>query len=62
MFRIENGYEENFTGEDYNFATIQVPAGVLASLQNTGNEEAYMRNMPSPAWHIDDQDEHFGIL
>ena len=58
MVRTENGYEEYLTGEDYEFATIQVPAGVPAALQNIGDEEAYMLNMPSPAWHIDDQDEH----
>jgi dTDP-4-dehydrorhamnose 3,5-epimerase len=58
VVRTENGYEEYLTGEDYEFATIQVPAGIPAALQNIGEVEAYMLNMPSPAWHIDDQDEH----
>jgi dTDP-4-dehydrorhamnose 3,5-epimerase len=58
VVRTENGYEEYPTGEDYEFATIQVPAGVPAALQNIGDEEAYILNMPSPAWHIDDTDEH----
>jgi dTDP-4-dehydrorhamnose 3,5-epimerase len=58
VVRTENGYEEYSTGEDYEYATIQVPAGVPAALQNIGPGEAYMLNMPSPAWHIDDQDEH----
>ena len=58
VVRTERGYEEYLTGEDYEFATIQVPAGVSAALQNIGDKEAYMLNMPSPAWHIDDQDEH----
>jgi hypothetical protein len=35
-----------------------VPAGVLAALRNIGNEEAFMLNMPSLAWHVDDQDDH----
>jgi hypothetical protein len=35
-----------------------VPAGVPAALQNIGDKEAYMLNMPSPAWQVDDQDEH----
>jgi dTDP-4-dehydrorhamnose 3,5-epimerase len=52
------GYEEYFTGEDYEFATVQVPAGIPAALQNIGDKEAYILNMPSPAWHKDDQDEH----
>ena len=58
VVRTEKGYEEYLTGEDYEFATIQVPAGVPAALQNIDDEEAYMLNMPSPAWHVDDQDEH----
>jgi dTDP-4-dehydrorhamnose 3,5-epimerase len=58
VVRTENGYEEYLTGEDYDFATIQVPAGTPAALQNIGDKEAYMLNMPSPAWHVDDQDEH----
>jgi dTDP-4-dehydrorhamnose 3,5-epimerase len=58
VIRTEKGYEEYLTGEDHKFTTVQVPAGVAAALQNIGEEEAYMLNMPSPAWRIDDQDEH----
>ena len=58
VVRTEKGYEEYLTGEDNGFATIQVPAGVPAALQNIGDEDAYMLNMPSPAWHKDDLDEH----
>ncbi len=52
------GYEEYLTGEDNGFATVQVPAGIPAALQNIGAGEAYMLNMPAPAWRADDQDEH----
>jgi len=58
VVKTSEGYKEFFTGEDYEFATIQVPAGVPAALQNIGHEEAYVLNMPSPAWREDDQDEH----
>ena len=58
VVRIENRYEKYLTGEDYNFATIQVPAGIPAALQNIDDKEAFVLNMPAPAWHIDDQDEH----
>jgi dTDP-4-dehydrorhamnose 3,5-epimerase len=58
VIRVGNGYEEYMTGEDYKFASIQVPAGIPAALQNIGSEEAYILNMPSPAWRADDQDEH----
>ena len=58
LVRTERGYEEWFTGENHDFATIQVPAGIPAALQNTGDTDAYFLNMPSPAWRVEDQDEH----
>ncbi|MDD5596477.1 MAG: WxcM-like domain-containing protein [Victivallaceae bacterium] len=58
VVQINGKYEEYFSGENYNFASIEVPAGVPAALQNIGDIDAYVLNMPSPAWHIDDQDEH----
>ena len=58
VVKTANGYEEYFTGTEHQFRTIQVPAGVPAALQNIGDVDAYILNMPSPAWHVDDQDEH----
>jgi dTDP-4-dehydrorhamnose 3,5-epimerase len=58
VVRTASGYEEFLTGEDYDYATIQVPAGVPAALANIGNVDAYFLNMPSPAWHPENQDEH----
>lgn len=58
VIKTDGGYEEYFTGVDHQFRTIQVPAGVPAALQNVGDVDAYILNMPSPAWHVDDQDEH----
>jgi len=57
VVRGANGYEEFLTGEDHGFASVQVPAGVPAALQNIGSGPAYFLNMPSPAWHPDDTDE-----
>lgn len=58
VLKTSGGYEETFSGEDHAFTTVQVPAGIPAALQNIGNEDAYVLNMPSPAWRPDDQDEH----
>jgi dTDP-4-dehydrorhamnose 3,5-epimerase-like enzyme len=58
VVRTDKGYEEYYSGEDYMFATVQVPAGIPAALYNYGDQEAFVLNMPSPAWHIDDQDDH----
>ena len=54
--RVENKYEEYYSGEDYDYSTVQVPAGIPSALINIGDEEAYILNMPSPAWHKDDID------
>lgn len=58
VVRTAKGYEEYFSGEAHGYATVQVPAGVPSALVNTGNEDAYILNMPAPAWRIDDQDDH----
>jgi dTDP-4-dehydrorhamnose 3,5-epimerase len=58
IVKTVNGYENYFSGEDYEFATIEVPPGTPAAIQNIADEPAYVINLPSPAWHVDDQDEH----
>ena len=58
IVRTDAGYEEYFSGEAYDFATIEVPPGTPAALQNIGPEACYVLNTPSPAWRPDDQDEH----
>ena len=58
IVRIDTAYEEYFSGEDYDFSTIEVPPGMPAALQNISNKPAHILNMPSPAWHSDNQDEH----
>jgi dTDP-4-dehydrorhamnose 3,5-epimerase len=56
--KVDEKYQEYFSGEDYDYATIQVPAGIPSAIVNDGEIDAYIINMPSPAWHVDDQDEH----
>ncbi len=51
-------YSEYFSGEDFHFRTIQVPAGIPAVLINEGDVPAYVLNMPSPAWSKEDPDDH----
>ena len=55
--RVDGIYEEYFSGENYDFKTVQVPAGIPSALINLGDCEAYILNMPSPAWHEDDIDD-----
>lgn len=56
--KTEAGYDEFYSGEHHDFATIEVPAGIPSALQNIGDVPAYILNMPSPSWHVDDQDDH----
>jgi dTDP-4-dehydrorhamnose 3,5-epimerase len=56
--KTKSGYEEYYSGENFEFATIEVPAGIPSAVQNIGEVPAYILNMPSPAWHVDDQDDH----
>jgi dTDP-4-dehydrorhamnose 3,5-epimerase-like enzyme len=58
VVRTGTAYEEYLSGENHAFATVQVPAGIPAALQNITGAEAYVLNMPSPAWKSDDQDEY----
>ena len=51
-------YEEHFSGEHHDFATIQLPAGLPAAIVNAGSEDAYVLNMQAPSWHVNDQDDH----
>ena len=57
VIRVNGEYVEKFSGDSYDYATIQVPAGTPSALVNIGECDAYIINMPSPAWHIDDQDD-----
>ena len=57
VIRKEEQYIEYFSGEDFEFQTVQVPAGIPAALVNIGKVDAYILNMPSPSWHADDLDE-----
>lgn len=58
VVREEERYEHYYSGELYDYQTIQVPAGLPAALVNDWDEPAFVLNLPSPAWQQDDQDDH----
>ena len=58
IVREGNEYQFYYSGKDYEYATIEVPPGIPAALQNIGDEPAYIINAPAPAWKADDVDEH----
>ena len=57
---LKNGsrYLVVFSGESHEFRSVIVPKGVPAALQNIGDHDAYVLNMPTPAWTPEMNDEH----
>lgn len=58
VVKIGGQYHEYFSGQDYEFQSIEIPTGVPAVIQNLSDEEAFVLNMPSPAWTPDMKDEY----
>lgn len=58
VLKTDEAYQVVMSGEDHEYRTVIVPTGVPAALQNLGKEDAYVLNMPQPAWTPDMNDEH----
>jgi hypothetical protein len=58
VVKIGGQYREYWSGEDHQYRSVEVPAGVPALIQNPAAVEAYVLNMPNPAWTPDMHDEH----
>jgi dTDP-4-dehydrorhamnose 3,5-epimerase len=58
VLKIDGEYEEFYSGDSYNYLSVEIPTGVPAAIQCLGDEEAFILNMPSPAWTKDMNDEH----
>ena len=62
ILKTGDGYNEIYSGESYDYETVIVPTGIAAALQNLGSDDAYILNMPNPAWTPDMSDEHHAIF
>ena len=58
VLKTDTGYEVILSGEAHDYRTVIVPTGVPAALQNLGDEDAYVLNMPNPAWTPEMKDEY----
>jgi dTDP-4-dehydrorhamnose 3,5-epimerase len=58
VVKTHAGYEIFYSGEDHDYRSIEIPTGVPAAVQCLGDEEAYLLNMPNPAWTPNMNDEH----
>jgi dTDP-4-dehydrorhamnose 3,5-epimerase len=57
IVKIDNEYREYFSGESYEYRSVEIPTGVPALLYNIGEEDAFILNMPNPAWMPNMNDE-----
>jgi hypothetical protein len=58
ILKTLEGYQVFKSGEDNDYLSVIVPTGVPAALQNIGDCDAYVLNMPYPAWTPTMHDEH----
>jgi dTDP-4-dehydrorhamnose 3,5-epimerase len=58
ILKTSKGYQLFYSGESHDYSSIIVPTKVPAALQNLGDDDAYVLNMPSPAWTPTMNDEH----
>lgn len=54
----DGSYQEFRSGDGHDYLSVEVPTGVPAAIQNIGHEDAYILNMPNPAWTPEMKDEH----
>ena len=58
ILKVEGKYHEFFSGEDYEYLSVEIPTGVSAAVECLGPEEALILNMPFPAWDSEMKDEY----
>lgn len=58
VVKMKSGYKVFYSGENYEYRSVIIPTGTPAALQNIGNEDAFVLNMPYPAWTPSMADEH----
>ena len=58
VLKTATGYEVVYSGEAHEYRSVIVATGTPAALHALGDEDAYVLNMPTPAWTPDMHDEH----
>jgi dTDP-4-dehydrorhamnose 3,5-epimerase-like enzyme len=58
ILKTSTGYEVIYSGDSNGYKSVIVPTGIPAAIQNIGQEDAYILNMPTPAWTPEMNDEH----
>lgn len=58
VLKTPEGYKEFYSGENHDYLSVEVPTGIPALVINAGEGEAFVLNMPNPAWTPAMNDEH----
>ncbi len=58
VVKVNGDYHEYYSGEDHGYLSVIIDTGIPAAVQNIGEEDAFVLNMPSPAWTPTMDDEH----
>ncbi len=58
IVKYDNTYEEIDIDANKEPCVVIIPAGTPSAIQNTGKENFVLINMPNPAWHPDNTDDH----
>lgn len=53
-----DGYKEYFSGEEHEYLSVEMPPNTPVMYFNLGPGEAFLINMPSPAWTPDMNDDY----
>ena len=58
VLKQDGKYSEEYSGESHEYRSVLVPTGTPALMINIGEGEAFVLNMPHPAWTPTMNDEH----
>lgn len=58
ILKSEGEYQEFFSGEEYEYLSVEIPTGVSAAVECIGDEESLILNMPFPSWDPEMNDEY----
>lgn len=58
VVKVDGQYLIYYSGEMHDYLSVEIPTGIPVLIQNVGDEEAFVLNMPNPAWTPTMNDEH----
>lgn len=57
ILKINNKFIQYYSGENHEYLSVEIPTNIGAAIQNIDSKDAFVLNMPTPAWDPDMNDE-----